>query len=138
MSLSKKVKFNINKKYLAVFAYLIASLSGALGQFCFKHFSNEINTSSKIGIIFNLTLWIAIFLYFLVMVLFIIGFRLGGELSTLYTVYGTTFIWALILAVVYLGENISVTNISGIILIILGITFLNIGPIKQKAKKYEN
>lgn len=127
--------FKIEKKYLAVLAYLIAALSGALGQFCFKHFSNEISNSTAIELIFNLYLWIAILLYFSVMILFIIGFRLGGELSTLYPVYGSTFIWALILAVIFLEESISITNISGIVLIILGITLLNIGSLKQKEKK---
>ena len=125
----------IEKKNLAVLAYLVAALSGALGQFCFKHFSNEISNSTAIELIFNLDLWIAILLNFSVMALFIIGFRLGGELSTLYPVYGSTFIWALILAVVFLGEIISIANISGIILIILGITLLNIDPYKQKEKK---
>ena len=127
--------FKIEKKYLAVLAYLIAALSGALGQFCFKHFSNEISNSTAVELIFNLYLWIAILLYFSVMILFIIGFRLGGELSTLYPVYGSTFIWALILAVIFLEESISITNISGIVLIILGITLLNIGSLKQKEKK---
>ena len=127
--------FKIEKKYLAVLAYLLAALSGALGQFCFKYFSNEISNSTLMELIFNLYLWIAMLLYFSVMILFIFGFRLGGELSTLYPVYGSTFIWALILAVVFREESISIANISGVIIIILGITLLNSGPLKQKEEK---
>ena len=114
-----------SRKLLAIISYLVAAMAGAVGQFCFKIFSGKLATDSAWELAISPYLWVAIVSYFGVMVLFIIGLRLWGEMSTLYPIYGSTFVWALIMASIWLGEDISYTGIAGTALIIAGIALLN-------------
>jgi len=66
----------------------------------------------------------AVFLYFLVMALFIMVFKLGGELTVLYPVYATTFIWAALIVRYLLHETFSLAKGLGMIFIILGVFFI--------------
>jgi multidrug transporter EmrE-like cation transporter len=109
---------------VAVGSYLVAAVSGAVGQFCFKLFSNQMGQVTGTELALSPYLWIAIVCYFGVMGLFLLGLRLGGELSTLYPVYGSTFVWALVLAHFWLGEKVSVAAMAGTGIIILGIALL--------------
>ena len=115
------------KKVQAILAYVAAAFSGALGQFCFKIFSSKLGEAPGLELILSPWLWVAMLSYFSVMILFIIGLRLWGEMSTLYPVYGTTFVWAALMAVLWLGESISPTGIAGISLVVVGIGLLNAG-----------
>jgi drug/metabolite transporter (DMT)-like permease len=112
------------KKLLALGSYLVAAVSGAAGQFCFKLFSNQMGQASGLELALSPYLWIAIVCYFGVMGLFLLGLRLGGDLSTLYPVYGSTFVWALMMAHFWLGEEVSLTAIAGTAVIVLGIALL--------------
>lgn len=99
--------------------YLLAALLGAIGQYLFKIGSKTIS-ANLISWILNYRIIMAVILYCTVMFLFIYAFKLGGELTVLYPIYATTFIWAAIIGVLFLNEIMTVSKISGIILIILG------------------
>ncbi len=118
-------KVQSRRKLLAMLAYLFAALAGAIGQFCFKTFSQKMPTESAVELAQSPYLYVGALSYFAVMVLFIVGLRLWGEMSTLYPIYGSTFVWALLIAVLWLGESISITGIAGTALIIVGIALLN-------------
>jgi drug/metabolite transporter (DMT)-like permease len=114
------------RKLLAILSYVAAALSGAIGQFCFKVFSTQLGDSAGLDLALSPYLWVAIVAYFGVMALFIVGLRLWGELSTLYPVYGSTFVWAIVIAAVWLDERLTVNGFVGAGLIVVGIALLNL------------
>ena len=58
--------------------------------------------------------------YIAVMALFVAAFRKGGELSVLYPVYATTFIWAALIGLAAYGTPIRPVNVAGMLLLIAG------------------
>jgi len=64
-------------------------------------------------------------LYFLATLFFVPGLR-GGEISILYPVASSTYIWVCIFSNIILKEKINITKAFGIALIILGISLLGI------------
>jgi drug/metabolite transporter (DMT)-like permease len=73
-------------------------------------------------------LWVAIISYISVMMLFMAGLRLWENLSALYPVYGSTFVWATVLAVIWLGESVSLRTVIGTALVIAGIACVSREP----------
>ena len=61
-----------------------------------------------------------------VMVLFVAAFRRGGQLTVLYPLYASTFIWAAVIALAAFGTPIKVVNIAGMILLVLGMFLMGI------------
>ena len=74
-----------------------------------------------------------VLLYIVGGVLLIISLR-GGELSVLYPLIATSYIWVSFLSVKFLGENISFLRILGIASIIAGISFIGYGSKWDNAK----
>ena len=58
--------------------------------------------------------------YIAVMVLFVAAFKRGGSLTVLYPIYASTFIWAAMIAWKTEGTPITVTNLGGMLLLIVG------------------
>ncbi|MBW2533494.1 MAG: hypothetical protein JRI55_18535 [Deltaproteobacteria bacterium] len=116
-----------SRKLLAVTAYVAAAMSGAVGQFCFKRFAAAIGDAVGLELALDPYLWVAMAAYFGVMALFIVGLKLWGELSALYPVYGSTFVFALAIAWIWLDERIAATGFLVTALIIVGITLLSAG-----------
>jgi multidrug transporter EmrE-like cation transporter len=54
------------------------------------------------------------------MVLFVAAFKRGGELSVLYPIYASTFIWAALVALWAYGVPIKPVNVLGMILLVAG------------------
>ena len=107
----------------AVLFFAAAAFLGALGQYLFKTGVKEVS-QNMILLFTNPRIWIAVFLYFLVMGLFIMAFKAGGELTVLYPVYATTFIWAAIIGRYLLNETFSSAKALGMVLIIFGVFFI--------------
>ncbi len=107
----------------AILFYLLAAILGAIGQYLFKIGSKTVSTNF-ISWIFNFKIIVAVILYCTVMFLFVFAFKLGGELTVLYPVYATTFIWAAIIGVLFLNETMTVSKVGGILLIILGVLLI--------------
>ena len=104
----------------AIILFLIAAILGALGQYLYK--TGVENSSGNILSWFkNYRVISGILCYITIMFLFVISFKIGGELTVLYPVYATTFIWGALIAVTLLGENLTLYKIGGIIFIIIGV-----------------
>ena len=54
------------------------------------------------------------------MVLFVAAFKKGGELTVLYPIYASTFIWAAIIAYFAYGTPVRPVNVAGMTLIVAG------------------
>ena len=106
--------------YKPVLLFLIAALLGALGQYLYKT-GAESNEGNIFSWFTNYRIVLGVLCYITIMFLFIIAFRIGAPLTVVYPVYATTFIWGLLIGVFLLGEKTNISNIAGIILIILGV-----------------
>jgi len=104
----------------AILLFALAAFLGAVGQYLFK-LSAQNGQQGFVQLALNPRIWAAVVLYFAVMALFIMAFKLGGELSVLYPVYATTFIWAALIGRYALHEAISPARILGMCLIALGV-----------------
>ena len=104
---------------LSIVFFVLAALFGAVGQYLYK--SGAAAAGGSVGsYLWNARLLGGVVCYVAVMVLFIAAFKRGGELSVLYPIYATTFIFAAILAWFVYGEPIKPVNIAGMATLVLG------------------
>ncbi|SRR5216684_6491647 len=101
---------------IALFA--IAALFGAVGQFLYKAGSARV-TSSPLSFL-NLWLLSGVICYVAVMILFVAAFKRGGELTVLYPIYASTFIWASLISFAAYGTPIKMVNVAGMALLVAG------------------
>lgn len=104
----------------SIVCFLCAAVLGALGQFLYKT-GAERTTTSLWSYLANGRLASGVACYVTVMVLFVAGFKSGGSLSVLYSLYATTFIWAALLGWAVLGEPIRLVHVAGMLVLIAGL-----------------
>ncbi len=109
----------------AVLVSLLGAFLGALGQLFFKVSSKSISfkPSNWFSILKNYRFVLALFLYGVATLLGLAALR-GGELSLIYPLISTSFVWVALLAKKYLGEEINSWKWSGIFLILAGVFLL--------------
>ncbi len=106
----------------AIVATLFTALLGAFGAFFLKKSSfSKLN----IKIFLNKFTIIAIIFYGLSSIIFIIALK-GGELSVLYPIGATSYIWVNILSIFFLKEKMNLYKWVGVIIIITGVTLISI------------
>ncbi|KPK67158.1 hypothetical protein AMJ87_13825 [candidate division WOR_3 bacterium SM23_60] len=110
----------VSASFKPIVLFLIAAFLGALGQYFYKT-GAMVGGSSLSSWVFNYRLIIGLICYVSIMFIFIYAFRIGGALTVLYPVYATTFVWALLIGVLLLGESVTVYKIIGVGCIIFGI-----------------
>jgi drug/metabolite transporter (DMT)-like permease len=103
---------------------LFCGLMGATGQVFFKLASKNLSFD-VIELIKNWQLWVGLTLYGLATILFL--FALSKEnLSILYPLIASSYIWVTIFSVWFLHETFVVYKWIGIALIMIGITIITI------------
>jgi drug/metabolite transporter (DMT)-like permease len=107
----------------AIFLVIFCTLLTASGQIFLKKGANILFTTS---ILTNFNLFVGLTFYCTAAVLLIIALKYG-ELSVLYPIIATSFIWVAILSKIFLGEIISPLKIVAIALIIVGVCFIGRG-----------
>ena len=107
----------------SIVCFLAASLLGAVGQFLYKSGADVANGGIA-SYLFNIRLLGGVVCYIAVMVLFVVAFRLGGQLSVLYPIYATTFIWAAIIARSAYGTPIRPVHVGGMVLLVAGMLLM--------------
>lgn len=105
--------------FASIVFFLVASLLGAVGQFFYKSGADK-TRDSLLSYLWNARILAGVACYTAVMVLFVAAFKRGGELSVLYPVYATTFIWAALIALWAYGTPIKPINVVGMILLVGG------------------
>ena len=83
-------------------------------------------TYSIMGILTNYYLISGLFLYGIGATLMIISFR-GGEVSVLYPIIATSYIWVSLLSIYFLGEKMNAFRWIGVFIIIAGIVSISYG-----------
>ena len=105
--------------FLSIAFFVLASLFGAVGQYLYK--SGAEKAGSTLGsYIFNGRIMAGVVCYIAVMTLFVAAFRKGGELTILYPIYATTFIWASFIAWMAYQTPIKPVNVMGMALLVVG------------------
>jgi drug/metabolite transporter (DMT)-like permease len=108
-------------QFMPIVLNLVAAILGALGQWLYKF------GSSRLGIIplyKNWSMFAGMATFCIVMLLFVIAFKLGGRLSVVYPVYATTFIWGMLIAYFFEKEPIVPIQIAGVVVIIAGVSLI--------------
>ncbi len=106
---------------LAVFQ--AAAFAGALGQLLYKKGASN---DSERSLNARLQLFLGMVLYIGVTLLFLLAYRLGGEVSILYPTYGATFVWGLVLARLFSRERITAVKALGTSFVMGGICLVTI------------
>jgi multidrug transporter EmrE-like cation transporter len=109
---------------ISIVAYLFAAFLGALGQYLYKEGAVQVQLSNLSSLVTNPRIILGILCYIGVMFLFIVGLKKGGQLTVLYPVYATTFIWAALIGFFVLGESFTLFRILGTALIVTGVVFV--------------
>ncbi|MFO0876899.1 MAG: hypothetical protein U0840_05960 [Gemmataceae bacterium] len=107
----------------SILYFLVAALLGAVGQFLNKS-GAERATGELLSYLLNARILGGVGCYISVMVLFVAAFRRGGELSVLYPIYATTFIWAALIGLWANNIPINPINVFGMICLIAGMFFM--------------
>ena len=103
---------------LSIILFAVAAILGAAGQFLYKSGAERITDSPWSFL--NLRLLSGCACYVGVMVLFVAAFKRGGQLTVLYPIYASTFIWAAIISLSAYGTPIKPVNIAGMALLVAG------------------
>jgi drug/metabolite transporter (DMT)-like permease len=110
-----------NTPTISVVFYLIAAVLGAIGQYLYKEGAAYIKVGVANSTIANPRILLGVLCYIGVMCFFVLAFKKGGQLTILYPIYATTFIWAALIGIFILGEQFNLYKILGSVLIILGV-----------------
>ena len=109
----------------AVGLVVFGSILGSFGPILLKKGSETFSLNLKL-LIKNYYLIGGTLLYMLGTVIFITALR-GGELSILYPLVSVTYIWVSFLSIKFLKEKMNKYKWIGIILIIIGVSFIGLG-----------
>ena len=116
-------------KPYAIFLILLTTLFTSLAQL--SHKAGAATLSFNIlEIITNPYLIIGLTLYGIGAVLMVIALK-AGELSILYPIIATSYIWVRIFSVYLFGEIMNLYKWIGVIAIILGVVFIGLGSKKD-------
>ncbi|MBD3249563.1 EamA family transporter [Candidatus Woesearchaeota archaeon] len=112
-------------KRWAIGLVLICTLFTSSAQVFFK-FGAEILEFDILKIITNYYLIGGLMLYALGAVLLITALK-GGELSVLYPIISTSYIWVALLSSYFFGDSLNMFKWAGIFLIVFGVSFVGFG-----------
>jgi len=109
----------------AIALVILATFVGAFGPILLKKASAK-RLSKLSSLMTNYHLFGGVALYAIGTLLFIPALK-GGDLSVLYPFVALAYIWVSLLSVKFLGEKMNLLKWFGIILIIIGVTFIGVG-----------
>lgn len=108
---------------LPIIMNLIAAFLGAFGQYYYKK-GGEIIAHG--GNWLNLQVIIGVVLFCLVMVFFVVAYKMGGRISVVYPFYATTFIWGAMIGIFWEKEPWQPMLLIGLGLVVAGVSVMAI------------
>ena len=115
----------MSTKLCSILLVLFTTLLTSSAQILWKKGSATL-TFTIVGILTNYYIISGVLLYIVGGILLIISFR-GGEVSVLYPIIATSYIWVSFLSIRFLGEKINAFKIIGILTIMTGIVLIGYG-----------
>jgi len=122
-------------KLWAMAIILAATLLTSTAQLFYK-FGAEKLSFDILSIITNMELIAGILLYAIGGILLILSFR-GGEVSVLYPIFATSYIWVSIMSMYFLNEVMNIFKWTGVFVIIAGIVLIGYGSKKATTETAE-
>jgi len=114
---------------------LVTTILTSFAQVFYKKASSKLSLD-LVALITNYDLLIGISLYLIAAVLMITAFK-GGEVSILYPIVATSYIWVSLLSVYFFNEIINVYKWVGVLAIFFGVALIGIGSKKDTIKNVE-
>ena len=108
--------------YQAILLAFFSALVGSLGQLCFKFGSGSFSLDPRL-LITNYSFIAGLALYAVSTIIYMFALR-QGQLSIIYPIIATSFIWVTLLSGVNLDEPIYSTHLIGIAFILIGVTII--------------
>ena len=100
----------------------LAAFIGSIGQLEFKRGADNLQFDIKM-LLTNYHLIIAVAVYAVSTVLYVYALN-RGQLSILYPIIATSYIWTLLFSKIFLNEQIGLTSWAGVFFILLGVTLI--------------
>jgi uncharacterized membrane protein len=100
----------------------LAAFIGSIGQLEFKRGADNLQFDIKM-LLTNYHLIIAVAVYALSTVLYVYALN-KGQLSILYPIIATSYIWTLLFSKIFLKEQLGLTSWAGVFFILLGVTLI--------------
>ena len=113
-------------KLWAALLVLFTTLLTSSAQIFYKYGSATLDFKNLIGVFTNYYLIGGMVLYAIGGILIIVSFR-GGEVSVLYPIVATSYIWVSLLSILFLNEKMNLLKWMGIFSIIAGIVSIGFG-----------
>lgn len=110
-------------KIWSIFLMIIVTFLISVAQLFYKIGANRLEFNF-INIITNYPLIIGIVIYGIGAVFFVVALK-GGEVSVLYPMLATSYIWVNLLSKYFLGESLNFFKWLGIIFIFAGVGFIS-------------
>jgi drug/metabolite transporter (DMT)-like permease len=100
----------------------LAAFIGSIGQLEFKQGANNLQFDLRL-LITNYHLIIGILVYLVSTVLYVYALS-KEQLSILYPIIATSYIWTLLFSKIFLKESVGLTSWAGVFFILLGVTLI--------------
>ena len=100
----------------------LAAFIGSIGQLEFKRGADNLQFDIRL-LLTNYHLIIGIAVYAVSTVLYVYALN-KGQLSILYPIIATSYIWTLLFSRIFLKEQISLTGWAGVFFILFGVTLI--------------
>ncbi|MBW2990022.1 hypothetical protein KY358_06935 [Candidatus Woesearchaeota archaeon] len=123
-------------KVWAIGLMVICTAFTSIAQVLYKLGSERLEFS-LLALITNLPLITGMVLYVLGAFIMILAFR-GGEVSVLYPIIATDYIWVSLLAAYFFNEALNIFKWTGVIFVIIGIAFIGMGSKEKESIEYTN
>ena len=118
-------------KLWAIGVVLFCTLLTSTAQIFYK-FAAEKLSFNVLSIITNVNLLMGMLLYAVGGILIILSFR-GGEVSVLYPIIATSYVWVSFLSIYFLNESMNLYKWLGVFTIVAGIALIGYGSKKADA-----
>ena len=105
--------------------FLTTALTSA-GQVLYKFGTNSLPSLPNVLDYLNVFIITGLFVYFMGAVLLIIALR-HGELSVLYPIVATSYIWVSLMSIYFFGELMNIYKWTGVLVIIIGVSLVGYG-----------
>ncbi len=126
--------FKMATKLWAIGLMILCTAFTSIAQVFYKLGANKLQFN-LVSIITNLPLITGMALYIIGAVIMIIAFK-GGEVSVLYPIVATSYIWVSLLSVYFFNEALNLFRWIGIFIIIAGIILISSGSKQKETIEY--
>ena len=112
--------------YEVIFLTLLAALVTSFAQLMFKRSVGKVNSLGQlVGLLKNRGVLLGLLAYGVGFLLYLAGLS-GGQLSVVFPIFASSFIFVTLISATVLHERITLMRAAGVLLVFLGITIVAI------------